>query len=128
MRPIGGVQTVEFPRDEYFQPRAFGEVVRLFGKFRRRLRQPLGRHELFKRPSAFRERGNRVVRCRRELIPNRTVQFASRLRLSHATPLFEKERHIRGETLIANAPNPLGFDRTSTVTALTPDDDPTDAG
>ena len=53
VRPIRGVQPVEFPRDEDLQPGAFGEVVRLFGKLRRRLRQPLGRHELCQRLAAF---------------------------------------------------------------------------
>ena len=53
VRPIRGVQPVEFPRDADLQPGAFVEVVRLFGKFRPRLRQPLGRHELCQSLATF---------------------------------------------------------------------------
>ena len=63
--------------------------------------------------------GNSVVR--------RFVQRSAGFSLPDAAPLLEEKGNARGEALIADRPDPIGFERASAVTAFAADDHPGNA-
>src|SRR5690349_2083674 len=64
----------------------------------------------------------------RHAVEGTAIQFPSRVRLPHPSPLFEEERDSRDFALLFNAEHPVRLHWPRAVAALAANDDPVDVG